>query len=315
MEEKTALIVGAGASKAYGLPLGSELFYLLREGNVPESAEHDPHASVFSSNEFQRQLKDLSSSALDAASQSIDCFAEHHKSDVLRTFIAAHICAGEQKWFSSLPRDKENPHRDDPADWVCTLLRSIGARSVDQLFQTLCGVVTFNYDRLFEHFTTRRIAATFNKTTHEALSRKRADCPVVHVYGAPSEYQLSKDGLPDNGTFGANVIRRYHELGRSLEFDWERANSRRRVELEDKIRNIISIADRIVIVGVGSAMKDVLPMLANAKDHTRVRVCAYQDRNLRGMWAQKFIGVGKLQVTFAEPTLDASTFISQIALE
>lgn len=199
IEERTCLILGAGASAPYGFPTGVQLRDLLlvrKAANSATTAERfkppgncrdatSPHGQpVILSHEWLRYFNEMAHAAgLDdqvepfrdkffAAGRSIDWFLRYREEnfgEIARLFIAAVLlgCEREDKLCG---------------DWYELLLQRLIPAGPESLEANKLGIITFNYDRSFERYFRRALEAQYDLSPEDAgqlFSRIR----IEHVYG------------------------------------------------------------------------------------------------------------------------------------
>ena len=160
----TVLILGAGASKPYGFPLGTELVRLLvgaqRQELLLKRWGVDP-------NEFGRFQEELHRSRF-----TIDAFLEHRNEflTIGKLAIAQEIgrCESEGRLFGTF-------------DWYDLLLEKI-APDRETLARNKLTIFTFNYDRSLEHYLHSGIMSRFGITSEEAAELLKP-ITIQHVYG------------------------------------------------------------------------------------------------------------------------------------
>lgn len=211
LRRETTLVLGAGASKIFGLPLGVDLkkniassidLYFDDWGNSLKRGDYEI-AEAFrvvakrstlgngSINPYVQASREIAE-ALPVCG-SIDDYIERHAGHDLYAICAkigiAHcILNSERK--SAL---RANPDRLDPPDittfsgsWLDRFLQLItqGCRS-DSLSEALgkVKVINFNYDRCFEHFVFYWLRRVY-RLTDEAAGAAIACLEIVHPYGS-----------------------------------------------------------------------------------------------------------------------------------
>lgn len=186
---KTVFILGAGASASYGFPFGKEL--IEKTGGLGSSITDTLSSLGFSGQDigvFNRTL-------IKAQTPSINEFLEHnHKfADIGKALISTILirCENEGNLHSS------NDH------WYEYLVNKM-ITSFEDIDKNNISIITFNYDRSFEHYLFSVIKNRFDKSSEEVAS-KIQKIPIIHVYGRLGflEWQKNEDNLP---------IRQYNTL-------------------------------------------------------------------------------------------------------
>jgi hypothetical protein len=172
-----AFVLGAGASKDFGFPIGWELVDHvvtgLRDGSpVRLRSLLSTHA------EFRQEEIDKFSYALDASGQnSVDAFLEQRREfvGIGKAAISAVLIGRENAIPPYSPRDPDQ-------NWLRKLLSYMRSPSFEEFGSNKISFVTFNYDRSLEFFLCRTLAETFGKSEEEA-GQVIAKIPIVHVHG------------------------------------------------------------------------------------------------------------------------------------
>ncbi len=173
----TVLVLGAGASKPFGFPLGAEL-----KNEVCELLSD----KVGRLNEFKKVaaciLPDLASRAAVlrealafSGLASVDSFLEHRVEflDIGKAAIAYTLIKyeGEGRLFPSRERD-----------WYRYLFQRIWT-NFDDFGENELAVVNFNYDRSLEHYLFKALSNSSGRRPLEVAAKLR-EIPIVHVYGS-----------------------------------------------------------------------------------------------------------------------------------
>ena len=180
----TLFVLGAGASKPYGLPLGSELradiCAAAREGNAAA------HAVAQVGGFTHGDIRHVATTFLRSGVNSIDAFLARydHLVDVGKALIAALLCS------------KENPDEIfsemNPDHWYRLLWNVLidGARHGRDLKQNNVRFLTFNYDRSLEYFLHEATKGTFGLNDTAAFA-EWSQMEVLHVYGSVGEFNFA----------------------------------------------------------------------------------------------------------------------------
>src|SRR6266581_2522044 len=179
IKRQTVLILGAGASMHLAFPSGRQLVTLVVDGLVNEAS---PLVRLLRVCGFDPSKIYAFRDALQRSGRpSVDVFLEHRPEflPLGKTAIAALLTPFESEASLFAP------------SWYSYLFAHLGP-SLDDVKQSKLAVVTFNYDRSFEHYLFIALQNAFNLPTSEVL--KHVDhgtgevmhqnaIPVVHVYG------------------------------------------------------------------------------------------------------------------------------------
>jgi hypothetical protein len=169
--KRTVFVLGAGASKPFGLPTGQELFEAVITVLEPQNSGFAAlRALEFPVDAIAQFRLELSRSGR----ASVDAFLEH-RPDHMKIGKAAmsHVLVGREdpnrlfrhqgEWLGYLYQRLPNPFRELPAEMVSFL--------------------TFNYDRSVEHFLFCALHDGFGadeKTCVKALEK----IPIIHLHGS-----------------------------------------------------------------------------------------------------------------------------------
>lgn len=202
------LVLGAGASKPYGLPLGWELRdnvieLCSRDGIRKHTKDSHPDGSVWG--QFAKALAN-------SGHKSVDAFLEENAQwlDYGKTSIAYSL-HGLEKPYRLFP-----PHQPKSDHWLEILWGYLRAPTWRSFKKTGLRVVTFNYDRLPEHYLATVISSryTISKTKAAEFLDKEIFC---HVHGSLGWY--TEDILSWKTHFravaAANSIKIIHETARA----------------------------------------------------------------------------------------------------
>jgi hypothetical protein len=255
LKNNTVFVIGAGASKEYDLPVGTELAIAISDkldvrfddfGQKPISGDIDL---------FRNVSKDRDAGATQQAgwlirdgiilANSIDDFLDVHRHDeeVVRYGKAAIVkCILEAERSSKLHYDQSKPgasinFRGCADTWLVKLMRRLASKIPHsdraKLFDK-CGFVVFNYDRCIEHFFINALQRLYNIGLDEAQQIVRS-AKIYHAYGdvgTPSSVPFGTSRI-DYCRVGASSIKTYTETVES-----------------DHIRELIISAEQIVFLGM-----------------------------------------------------------------
>ena len=226
----TTLILGAGASQAYGLPLGVEFLNSVCRRN-PEVLT----ALGFSDDEIRAFVDAL----IHAGYPSVDAFLEKFPKFVRigKAAMAATLIPYEDPGLLFPPKARR-PH------WYEFLANrlEIGALQFDD---NRLSIVTFNYDRSLEHYLYKVIATRCGRGDEHAFELLQT-IPIIHVHGTLGAYKpLGGDGLP----YGQEVTDEAVKIAASdirivsdTDVEWKQFQT---------ARSLLKKAERILFLGFG----------------------------------------------------------------
>jgi len=170
IRKKVVLVLGAGASKPYGYPLGDELRndligissevrnVLVEIGHHSDLVEH-----------FRTEFQASNLSSIDAFLARRQNLAQLGRATIAasilqrETSVAAHL-AGD--WYQYLYNE---------------MMRGVST-DIDEFMGNQLSVITFNYDTSFERFMVNSLRATFDVSLEKAIE-VFSKFPVIHVHG------------------------------------------------------------------------------------------------------------------------------------
>lgn len=193
IERKTTLILGAGASKPYGLPLGSELRDILLK--TPNLSPTNIWPRKKARPDFSLFCQELSTSGYG----SVDAFLENREewSEIGKFGIACNLLAIE-KANKLFPPNQPKDH------WLQVLWSKIAEPDWKTFKNNKLSIITFNYDRLVEHYLSKVVSNHFKKTFSE-LSKV---VDFVHIHGDLGDYE---------GTLGFHIPKESMDYGLGAE--------------------------------------------------------------------------------------------------
>lgn len=173
---QTTFIIGAGASFPYGLPLGPGLRNLILRDLKKEYFEQlRAVSSVDEISRFEQGLKYSGFSSVDGFLARNPEFLDVGKAAIA---IALGKIENERKLFS--------PHC--PKDhWMEVLLQMMDAPTWGRFKANKVNFITFNYDRILEHYLSKTLSQRF-KISLRAAGRW-LDERILHVHGSLGSYR------------------------------------------------------------------------------------------------------------------------------
>lgn len=196
------LVLGAGASLAYGYPLGGALrtkiielseITALRAGIVEDSFYK---SDVEILTEFQQVFRG-------SQMYSIDAFLARRPeySEIGKKCIAAVLLQleSEHNLFS------EGADRDH---WYQYLFNHWAKNDWDDLSFDDVSIITFNYDRSLEHFLFHALQSAYNKSASDVCEKMKS-LKIIHVYGCLSDVLPGSENYePYDGGIDAGKVER-----------------------------------------------------------------------------------------------------------
>lgn len=174
IKQGSVLILGAGASKPYGFPLGTELRHniieMLKAPNTPGYRALD--SCGFSSTDISTFREELHDSLHD----TIDDFISDRPS---RRAIGTHAIV------IALMMCEEHDHVFPKKDWYPHLLPLLDFKTGAE---TISGIITLNYDRSLEHYISHSISVSYEGDNKKNALAHYASFPIVHIHGQLGHY-------------------------------------------------------------------------------------------------------------------------------
>ena len=181
---ETVLVLGAGASKAFGLPIGEELvrdIYSMLDTKVGRFRE------LFWKVDTALNLGDACyrfvEALRDANPLSIDSWLEHNPTfiEIGKAAIAIALLYKEQK--SDL-----RPQRN----WYQLLFKRLDG-PFEEFQNNKLSIITFNYDRSLEQYLFRAFRYTHSEKSEEECKEKLNQLRILHVYGSLGRLEWQSD--------------------------------------------------------------------------------------------------------------------------
>lgn len=170
IQKRTVLILGAGASAPYGFPLGQGLL-----NDICNTLfNKEDMKKLFWEMGFDEEIRNEFIQALRFSGRtSVDAFLEHRKEflDVGKAAIAAALIPFERH-ESLFPEDLK---------WYQYLFMKLNT-SFEEFDLNLISIITFNYDRLIEHYLFTALKNSYGQSD-ERCAEKLSNIPIIHLYG------------------------------------------------------------------------------------------------------------------------------------
>jgi hypothetical protein len=272
LRKKTLLILGAGASFDFGMPLGRDLAghiarkvdirfqdgYQMTSGDavIMEALRHTARQRNEDVNDYLHagwRVRD----GIDFT-RSIDSFLHKHENEPKLQLCAklaiAQIIAEHERNSSLYVDDRRADSvfsRDDDVkgSWLGRLFyvlqEGVSRLQLDSLLKNLM-VIDFNYDRCFEHFLLHTVRRTYGRPETEISDFLRAALKIVHPYGLIGELPWK---ISDGVKYGADQYIHHTDLLRMASgiqtFNEEMSSN----AIVSAVRGMIAEAERICFLG------------------------------------------------------------------
>jgi hypothetical protein len=290
--ERTVLVLGAGASKPYGFPLGHELKSIILESLRPVLVEGSTEWRGFKIgliSEFQESFRY-------SALPTIDQFLEKKpKFRDLGAYLIARVLLPLEN------RNKLFPH----SDWHGYLFECMNFDG-DDLDPSFLSIVTLNYERSLEEFLTWNIQWNCHQDRIEHAHEKRKRIRIVHAHGSLGPYPE----VPYGGGGDAQVTEQaLVDAAKNIKIVSD--------NLEDSpdfkiAQGLIAEADRVIFLGFGYHERVLKGLFAKAKlENMLIGGCGYGVRESDHKAACSAIGK---HITVMQSGVDANGFIRHVPL-
>lgn len=227
---RTVIILGAGASKPYGLPLGPEL----RDDVVRLCGELGYSLVLKSRGGSAADITEFAKDLATSGFSSVDAFLEQRPRwlQLGKVAMALSLLAGEFKTAGRLfPPNQPRDH------WYQVLWGAIQAPTYTAFREQPLAIVTFNYDRSLEHYLANVLSNHYAVTPAVAA----ASLPLLHVHGSLGHYTDTVFGKPISDPAldqAAQSIRVVHETDMTDSYF-------------AKARDLIGGAEKVLFLGFG----------------------------------------------------------------
>jgi len=175
IKKNTVFVLGAGASCPFGFPIGKELVRII----IQNLTSRNLLRQILSNHGFDEdKINDFGKALLGAQPASIDTFLEHRLDfeKIGKEAIAGSLLPFE--CWSGFDKMLLNNHKN----WYRYLFNRLNT-SFETFDNNNLSVITFNYDRSFEHYLFTVLKNTYNKSDEECAEKLKS-IPVVHVHGS-----------------------------------------------------------------------------------------------------------------------------------
>jgi len=266
----TVFVLGAGASVPYGYPTGARLRTWVLQGL--RGKRYEPLSDWLDSEDLG-DVRIRCAEALERSAQkSVDAFLETRGefARVGKLAMAFLVMAREDE--GNLFSEKEIV-----GDWL-TYLRSAMKGPFDSFGDNAVSFITFNYDRVLEHFLFNAVKNSYGKSDEDCAAVLE-NIPIVHVHGSLGPLPWQEDGgRPYGGPMRPLEVKlaadRIKIVCEGAEEDPE----------FNEARTLIREADRIYFLGFGYNKDNVERLhLGECKEGARIYGSAlgFSDRELK----------------------------------
>ncbi len=244
VKKRTVLILGAGASKPYGFPLGVEL----RDSIIRIK---DIHFECKRLGLDYESYSEFTKALAHSGFSSVDAYLEEHEEwlEIGKAAIALNLIKVEVNTISNLFPPKQ------PKDhWYETLWSHLKRPSWKGFMANKIAVVTFNYDRSLEHYLVTVLCNTYN-IRPEIAAKGLKSFPILHVHGLLGDY-TDKKGSRNFGfsLIGPTARERFMAATSGIQIVHEnKGDTPDFFQAQELIRN----AEKVIFIGFGFHPKNM----------------------------------------------------------
>lgn len=183
IERKTVFILGAGASAAYGFPIGKALTQKISSfdiGKAFKAATNPPgetHSSLWKyifDKYDESNIFEFFEAFKKSDNPSVDAFIEHRPEflTIGKILISLELikCENENNLINANPK----------GHWYQYLFGKLRSK-FEEFNNNNVSFITFNYDRSFEQYLLNCMKYTYGKSDKE-VAEKLSSIPIIHLY-------------------------------------------------------------------------------------------------------------------------------------
>jgi hypothetical protein len=228
LNKKTVFVLGAGASKPYGLPLGTEL-----KTSMIASLNDEVFKVILARQGFDQSLiNDFSEALPRTYHPTIDVFLEKKtKFRKIGSYVIAHTLLPMENEKMLFPQTNWYEHIYNVLNFTEDIPNTENIT-----------FVTLNYDRSLEHFLHKNIQYNCDDNYVKNAETKLSKIKIIHAHGSLGQYPNVKYGA--NATTG-NILSNAAEGIRITSDHLEGSNDFRQAQIE------IKDAHNVVFLGFG----------------------------------------------------------------
>ncbi len=303
IEKPTVLILGAGASAEYGFPVGYRLYEDTCRGAcgtppLPPRKEHFKEGA-------DELFKGFCTQLTQSGQLSVDAFLESRPDllDIGKRAIACGLIPFEKEGtlFAPTAGSGSGPR------WYQLLLAELG-NSIDTFSENRLSVLTFNYDRSFEHFLVVALSRKYNLPQTRTWQHVQS-IPIYHLYGSLGAY--TPNGVPGRPYSDRITFQSVEECVESIRI-------LREGTIQDEVfasaHEFLREAEVVVILGFGFDRTNLERLKINlVPDSAKIYACAFGMAKRERERAQELIG---REITFGEDHQGNTAFLrNHVTLE
>lgn len=196
ISNNVVLVLGAGASKPYGFPVGNELVY---EALYP--VENDDYGVKFLEGQLlkidvkEEELKAFRKALEASLTTSIDAFLEtRDEFEELGKLIIAYLLMIREDPILLFQHERDPENRET---WYGTLFKFMHTPKWRQFADNKLSIITYNYDRSLEYCLLRVLEATYGLSWNDCKTLLFDNIKIIHLHGTlgslPGMGELSRE--------------------------------------------------------------------------------------------------------------------------
>jgi hypothetical protein len=245
IKRETVFMLGAGASYPYGFPLGTDLKKWIVECYKDDKAHS---INLYNATDFDKAAATEFITALKQTGlSSVDAFLERRPKflDIGKATMGIELLIKEGT--SDLWQEGSN--------WLTYLYSYMIGNSLEEFAGNRVSFVTFNYDRVVEHFFYTSLFNTFGKSSEET-AKIVEQIPVIHLHGRLGylPWQRTQDVVPYGS---ANIDKKVMAtLLKEIKVVHEDITDGRDKEFT-RAKELLTKAERIYLLGFGFGGRNV----------------------------------------------------------
>lgn len=238
--KRVVLVLGAGASKPYGFPLGGELFDKV-VGDNSIDLTRKMREFGFSKSEFTKFKSELRKSLL----PSVDAFLESHHEEFLsigKAIMSYFLikCEIEGSLYNS--RNDQNWYK-----YLYNIMRSV---DIDKFIENKISFITYNYDRSLEYSLFNALKSGWSDITDKKAATALENIPIIHIHGKLGELKdLHPHGRPYNNKITSGTLKIAMGGISIVHEDVDPAFS--------KAHKLLMLAEHVIFLGFGYNPKNI----------------------------------------------------------
>jgi hypothetical protein len=263
IKHNTVLVLGAGASCPYGFPLGQTLIdKITREVSYYQSVLWQQLIQCSFESKF---IKEFSDALNDSPLNSIDIFLETRPefSKIGRTSIAISLLPCESvsrlmDYSRSVRLKLIKGYEGEENSWYHYLFTHLHDPGTS-FGENKLRVITFNYDRSFEHFLFLSVQSCYPGKNDSEIASMIQTISIIHLYGSLGRlpWQKHEVGLSQNVTpFGAESLTS-EKLPKAADSIQVISDNNGVTPEFDKAKEILENAEHIYFLGFGFYKKNI----------------------------------------------------------